>query len=170
MAYRAAVLTVSDLGFRGERDDTAGPAAAELLAGVGFEVVERAVLPDEPDRIATALIRLADEAGIDLVLTAGGTGLAPRDRTPEATLQVIESRVPGMEEAMRAASVAQVPTAMLSRAVAGVRGRTLIVNLPGSERAVRENLQVLLPVLGHACASLAGDAEESAETHKRLSE
>lgn len=167
-SHRAAVLTVSDLGSRGERVDTAGPAVASLLAGAGFEIVERALLPDEAEQISTLLRRWADEGDIVLVLTTGGTGMAPRDRTPEATLAVIDYRVPGMEEAMRAASIAVVPTAMLSRAVCGVRGRTLIVNLPGSERGARENLTILLPVLEHACSSLRGDAEESASTHGRI--
>jgi len=166
--HRVAVLTVSDLGSRGQRVDTAGPAVAGLLADAGFDVVERAVLPDEPGQIATLLRRWAGEGDYSLVVTTGGTGLAPRDRTPEATLAVIDYRVPGMEEAMRAASVAAVPTAMLSRAVCGVRGRTLIVNLPGSERGARENLAVLLPVLGHACSSLREDVEEGAATHARI--
>ncbi len=166
--HRAAVLTVSDLGSRGQRVDTAGPAVASLLAGAGFEVVERALLPDEPEQISALLRRWADEVGVALIVTTGGTGLSPRDRTPEATLAVIDYRVPGMEEAMSAASRAVVPTAMLSRAVCGVRGQTLIVNLPGSERGASENLTVLLPVLDHACSSLRGDAEESASTHGRL--
>ena len=166
--HRAAVLTVSDLGSRGERVDTAGPAVVSLLAGAGFEVAEQVLLPDEPEQIAALLRRWADEGEIVLVVTTGGTGLAPRDRTPEATQAVLDYRVPGMEEAMRAASVAMVPTAMLSRAVCGVRGRTLIVNLPGSERGARENLTTLLSVLGHACSSLRGDAEESASTHGRI--
>lgn len=166
--HRAAVLTVSDLGSRGERADTAGSAVASLLAGAGFEVAERALLPDEPEQIAALLRRWADTGEIALAVTTGGTGLAPRDRTPEATLGVLDYRVPGMEEAMRAASIAVVPTAMLSRAVCGVRGRTLIVNLPGSERGARENLTILLPVLKHACSSLRGDAEESASTHGRI--
>ena len=166
--HRAAILTVSDLGARGERVDTAGPAVARLLVGARFEVAEQAILPDEPEQIAALLRRWSDEVGVALVVTAGGTGLSPRDRTPEATLAVLDYRVPGMEESMRAASIAIVPTAMLSRAVCGVRGRTLIVNLPGSERAARENLGVILPVLVHACSSLQGDAEESASTHGRL--
>ena len=170
ISHRAGVLTVSDLGSRGARVDTAGPAVASLLADAGFEVSEQAMLPDEPDQISALLCRWADEGSIALVVTAGGTGLGPRDRTPEATLTAVEYRVPGMEEAMRAASVAVVPTAMLSRAICGVRGQTLIVNLPGSERAARENLAVLLPVLEHACSSLRGDAQESASTHERLKE
>lgn len=168
MRHRAAVLTVSDLGSRGQRVDTAGPAVAAMLDEAGFEVAEQALLPDQPDEIAALLRHWADDIDIALAVTAGGTGLSPRDRTPEATLEVIDYRVPGMEEAMRAAGVVAVPTAMLSRAVCGVRRRTLIVNLPGSERGARENLSVLLPVLDHACSSLRGDAEESADTHARL--
>ena len=168
MAHQAAILTVSDLGARGERVDTAGAAVEEMLRNAGFEVVERELLPDEPDQIEALLRRWADERDISLGITVGGTGLAPRDRTPEATERVIDYRVPGMEEAMRAASVEKVPTAMLSRAIAGVRSRTLIVNLPGSERAARENLEVILPALDHACSSIRGDAVESAETHKRI--
>lgn len=166
--HRAAVLTVSDLGSRGQRVDTAGPAVAELLQGAGFDVVARELLPDEPDQIAELLREWADHRDVQLAVTTGGTGLAPRDRTPEATLEVVDYRVPGMEEAMRAASIAKVPSAMLSRAVVGVRRRTLIVNLPGSERAARENLEVLLSVLDHACSSIQGDAAETAQTHKRL--
>lgn len=158
----AAVLTVSDAGSRGERVDTAGPAAAELLRGVGFEVTATAIVPDEPEQIAAQLRRWADDDGCALVVTTGGTGLSPRDRTPEATAMVLEYRVDGIPEAMRAASLAAVPAAMLSRALAGVRGRTLIVNLPGSERGVREQLAVVLPVLGHAVALLRGDTAHGA--------
>ena len=165
--HHAAVLTVSDLGARGEREDTAGPAVAAMLAGAGFEVGERAIVPDEPDQIEERLIRWS-EAGYALVVTVGGTGLSARDRTPEATLRAIDYRVPGMEEAMRSASTAIVPTAMLSRGVVGVRVRTLIVNLPGSERAARENLQVVLSVLEHACDSLAGASADVAAAHERL--
>ena len=166
--YRAAVLTVSDLGSRGEREDTAGPAVVELLERAGFDVAQPVLLPDEPDQIEELLRRWADEADVALVVTTGGTGLSPRDRTPEATLRVLDHRVPGMEEAMRAASTAKVASAMLSRAVVGVRARTLIVNLPGSERAARENLDVVLPVLDHACSSIRGDTEETAQTHEQL--
>lgn len=153
----AAVLTVSDAGSRGERVDTAGPAAAELLRGVGFQVNATAIVPDEPEQIAAQLRAWADGDDCAVVVTTGGTGLSPRDRTPEATAMVLDYRVDGIPEAMRAASLPAVPTAMLSRALAGVRGRTLIVNLPGSERGVREQLAVVLPVLGHAVALLRGD-------------
>lgn len=168
MAYRVGVLTVSDAGARGEREDTAGPAVASLLAGAGFEVVQRALLPDEPEEIAALLRRWADTDDLAVAVTTGGTGLSPRDRTPQATEGVIDYRVPGLEEAMRAASIALVPAAMLSRGVAGVRGRTLIFNLPGSERGARENLVVVLPVLEHACQLLRERVDETAEAHRRL--
>lgn len=167
MAHRAAVLTVSDLGARGEREDTAGPAVASMLTGAGFEVVERALVPDDPDEIEERLVSWSEQ-GVRLVLTAGGTGLTARDHTPQATMRAIDYRVPGMEEAMRAASMTVVPTAMLSRGVVGVRGSTLIINLPGSERAARENLQVVLGVLEHACDQLAGDAADVAALHEEL--
>jgi molybdopterin adenylyltransferase len=165
--FTAAVLTVSDLGARGEREDTAGPAVVVLLEGAGFSVEERAIVPDDQQDIAARLIEWSDR-GLSLVLTAGGTGLAPRDRTPQATESVIDYRVPGMEEAMRAAAAPHVPTAILSRGLVGVRGRTLIINLPGSERGATENLETVLPVLEHACAQLQGDAAEAQQLHGRL--
>ena len=164
--YRAAVLTVSDRGSRGESVDTAGPAVAAILQGGGFTVVERAVVPDEPAEVASTLRRWADEAGYDVVVTTGGTGLTPRDRTPEATAEVLDYRIPGMEEAMRAAGIMQTRMAMLSRGVVGVRGRTIIINVPGSERAARQNLEVVLPVLIHACDSLEGDGAAAREAHE----
>ncbi len=154
----AAVLTVSDTGSQGARVDTAGPAVVSLLEEAGFEVVERALLPDEPDQISTQLRRWADEDGVALAVTTGGTGLSPRDRTPEATAAVIAYRVDGMAEAMRAAGLDSTPMAMLSRGLVGVRGQTLIVNLPGSERGARENLTTVLPVLRHAVEELRGEA------------
>ena len=156
----AAVLTVSDRASRGEFEDRAGPAVAALLRAAGFEVAAPAVLPDDADRISAWLRARADEDDAALVVTAGGTGLTPRDRTPQATEAVLDYRVDGIAEAMRAASIAVVPTAMLSRAVAGVRGRTLILNLPGSERGATENLEVVLPVLAHAVAQLREAPEE----------
>lgn len=165
--FTAAVLTVSDLGARGEREDTAGPAVSALLEQAGFTVEERAILADDAAAIAAKLIEWADQ-GLSLLLTAGGTGLAPRDRTPQATERVIDYRVPGMEEAMRAAAAPQVPTAILSRGIVGVRGRSLIINLPGSERGATENLETLLPVLAHACSQLRGDAAEAQQLHGRL--
>ena len=139
MGYKAAVLTISDKGFRGERVDTSGPALREMLMQAGYEVVHAAILPDERGQIAEALKQLA-EAGVALVLTTGGTGFSPRDITPEATLDVIERQTPGLAETMRAESMRVTPRGCLSRGVAGIRNRTLIVNLPGSERAARENL------------------------------
>lgn len=156
----AAVLTVSDRASRGELEDRAGPAVAALLRDAGFEVGAPAVLPDDADRISAWLRERADADDAALLVTAGGTGLTPRDRTPQATEAVLDYRVDGIAEAMRAASIAAVPTAMLSRAVAGVRGRTLILNLPGSERGATENLEVVLPVLAHAVAQLREAPEE----------
>lgn len=168
MTYRAAVLTISDAGSRGQRVDTAGPAAAELLRGAGFEVAETALLPDDLEEIAARLMEWADAGEIALIVTAGGTGLSARDRTPEATLSIIDRPVDGIAQAMRAAGLASTPMAMLSRGVAGVRGRTLIVNLPGSERGASENLRTVLPVLEHACDQLRGEAASSEATHEAL--
>ena len=159
---QAAVVTVSDKGYRGEREDTAGPLAAALLREAGYEVVSLTVVPDERDRIEAELIRLADEACVPLVLTSGGTGFSPRDVTPEATAAVCERMAPGIPEAMRAACLPITPRAMLSRAAAGIRSRTLIVNLPGSPKAVRENLSPVLPALEHGLAMLLGTKGECA--------
>jgi molybdopterin adenylyltransferase len=156
---RAAILTLSDKASRGERVDTAGAAVRELLGEIGAVVTRYRVLPDERELIAATLREWADAGDVDLIVTAGGTGLSPRDVTPEATLAVVDYVVPGMAEAMRAAGLRQTPMAMLSRGVCGVRGRTLIVNLPGSEKGVRENLSVLLPVLPHAVETLQGPVE-----------
>lgn len=155
---RAAVLTVSDKGSRGQRQDTSGPAIAELLTAVGARVDAYAVVPDELDRIADRLRAWADGGEIDLILTTGGTGLAPRDVTPEATVQVIERAAPGFAEAIRAEAVRRTPMGVLGRGVAGIRGRCLIINLPGSEKAVRESLAVVLPALSHAVETLRGEA------------
>jgi molybdopterin adenylyltransferase len=160
--YRIGILTVSDKGARGEREDLSGPAVAEAIAALpGAEVAARAVVPDEQPEIEAVLRRWAAE-GLDLVLTTGGTGMSPRDVTPEATRAVIEREAPGFAEAMRAASLAVTPHAMLSRAVCGMVGCTLIVNLPGSPRAARENLETILPALPHALDKLKGDPSECA--------
>ena len=156
---RIGILTVSDKGARGEREDRSGPAIREMMAAAGAEVAQTGIVPDEEEAIKAVLVRWSDE-GLDLILTTGGTGLSPRDRTPEATRAVIDRETPGLPEAMRRAGLERTPTAMLSRAVAGIRKRTLIVNLPGSERAVRENLAVILPALPHGLEVLAGTASE----------
>jgi molybdenum cofactor synthesis domain-containing protein len=162
---KVGVLTVSDKGARGEREDKSGPAIREMIEAAGGEVVRTKIVPDEPADIRAALVAWADE-GLDLVLTTGGTGFSPRDWTPEATKAVIEREAPGLAEAMRRAGAERTPTAILSRAVAGLRGATLIVNLPGSERGVRESLAVLLPVLPHAVEVLRGEARECARPVK----
>jgi molybdopterin adenylyltransferase len=165
MAYeiRVGILTVSDRGYRGEYRDLSGPAVRDLIverlgattpARVTIEI--ESVVPDAQEIIANTLQRWADDLKLDLVLTTGGTGFSPRDVTPEATRSVIEREAPGLAEAMRAASLAITPHAMLSRALAGIRGTTLIVNLPGSPKAVRENLATILPALPHAVELLQG--------------
>jgi molybdenum cofactor synthesis domain-containing protein len=150
----AAVLTVSDKGSRGEREDASGAALEEALRALGANAVERAIVPDEQDQIAAALLRWADETAVNLVLTTGGTGMTSRDVTPEATLRVLERQAPGFAEAMRAGSLPTTPHAMLSRAVSGVRGRTLIINMPGSPRACREQFAMISKALPHAVEKL----------------
>ena len=161
---RVAILTVSDKAFRGERDDRGGPTIRDLLARAAFatEVADYQVVPDEQARIAEALFHLSEREDVDVVLTTGGTGLAPRDVTPEATRQVIEREAPGLAELIRADGLKHTPHAALSRAVAGTRKQTLIVNLPGSTKAVTEGIEALLPVLEHALDTLRGHSEHQA--------
>ena len=160
MSFRAGILTCSDLGARGEREDSSGEAIREFLTEAGLEVAHYEVVRDDRETIAGRLMEWADDEGLDLIVTTGGTGLAPRDVTPEATRDVITYEAPGITEAMRAEGLRHTPLAMLSRGLAGVRGRTLIINLPGSPKGVRENLSVLLPVLPHALSLLRGEQSE----------
>ena len=158
--FSVGILTISDKGWHGERQDLSGEAIRETLNPLGVRVVSYDIVPDEKDVIAGKLREWADGAGIDLIVTTGGTGLSPRDVTPEATLSVVERLAPGFGEVMRAQSLKEAPTAMLSRALAGIRKNTLIINLPGSPRAVRQCLEAILPALPHAIETLRGEAEE----------
>lgn len=160
--WPTGILTLSDKGSRGEREDLSGAAIRELLDPGVFAVAAYRVIPDERADIVATLVEWTDRKGLALILTTGGTGVGPRDVTPEATREVLEREVPGMAEAMRWASLQKTPHAVISRAVAGIRRRTLIVNLPGSPRAVRENLSVLLPALPHAVEKIHGDPSECA--------
>jgi molybdopterin adenylyltransferase len=153
---QARVLSVSDRASRGEYDDISGPAVRDMLRAAGFEVAEPEIVPDERDVIKSALTRLAEDAA--LVVSTGGTGLAPRDVTPDATREVIDYEVPGLAELMRAAGVKKTPMAALSRSLAGVRGTTLIINLPGSVKGATESLEAVVPVLQHACGLLHDDS------------
>ncbi|MGZ3649392.1 MAG: MogA/MoaB family molybdenum cofactor biosynthesis protein [Syntrophales bacterium] len=162
MEIHAGVITISDKGSRGEREDKSGPEIIAILKDAGIDVAYSKIIPDERDRIKEALIDFADKKNLPLIVTTGGTGVSPRDVTPDVTLEVIDKEVPGMAEAMRQASTAITPHAMISRAVVGIRGRSLIVNLPGSPKAVRENLAVLLPALKHAVEKVKGDDAECA--------
>lgn len=164
--YTAAVITMSDKGARGERKDTAGPAIAEMLTADGWAVVHTEIVPDDLETIKAALIRCADEKGVCLVATTGGTGFSKRDVTPEATKAVIERECPGIPEAMRAESLRITPRGCLSREAAGLRGDTLILNCPGSEKAARECLGAVLPALKHGVDILRGrDAECGGQQH-----
>lgn len=154
---RVAILTVSDKGSRGEREDRSHGAIVDALQGIEAEEVWYEIVPDEQDQIEAKLLHLADKRVADLVLTTGGTGLAPRDVTPEATQNVIEKEVPGLAEVMRAESLKKTPAAMISRAVAGIRGNTLIVNLPGSPKGAKECLEFILPALPHGIDVLRGE-------------
>jgi len=158
---RIGILTLSDKGAQGQRVDASGPLLSKLVAPLG-EVVCQQLLPDEQSQIANLLRDWCDREQLDLILTTGGTGLTPRDRTPEATREVIEREVPGIAEAMRIQNLAITPRAMLSRGIAGLRGKTLIINLPGSPKAVEENLKVILPALEHALQTSSGNSAECA--------
>lgn len=158
--FTAAVVTLSDKGFAGERKDTSGPLAAQMLRDAGYEVIEEMILPDDKARLERELVRLCDGRQAALVITTGGTGMSPRDCTPEATLAVATRNVPGIAEAIRAGSMQITPRAMLGRGVSVLRNQTLIVNLPGSRKAVEESLQLILPHLGHGLRILRGTEAE----------
>lgn len=160
--YKIGIIIASDRGYAGERTDESGKVIINAFTGQSYEITEYKIVPDERDIIAESLRHQADRLGIDLILTSGGTGLSSRDITPEATLDVIDREVPGIPEAMRQKSLEITSRAMLSRAVAGIRNRTLIINLPGSPKAVNECLNVILPVLRHALEILKGQAGECA--------
>ncbi len=157
MAYTAAVITVSDKGSRGERVDTSGPAVAAILKENGYDVQYTSIIPDEKAEIENELIACCDERKITLIVTTGGTGFSPRDITPEATLAVVERETRGIPEAMRAASMQVTPRGCLSRSAAGIRGRSLIVNLPGSEKAAKENILSVIGAIGHGLDMLCSE-------------
>ncbi len=162
---RFGILTVSDRCSAGAAEDKSGVLLSQLLSPLG-DIAEYMTVPDERDEISVALIKMSDALGCDVVFTTGGTGFAPRDVTPEATKAVIEKEVPGIPEAIRYESLKITPKAMLSRAVAGIRGKTLIINLPGSPKAVRESLDAVLPVLSHAVETLSGNTQSCGGNYK----
>jgi molybdopterin adenylyltransferase len=162
---RAAILTVSDKASRGERDDRSGPAIGAWLAGRSVAVAVTSLLPDEESAISAQLERWADSNDFDLILTTGGTGVSPRDRTPEATLKILDRAIPGFGEAMRASSLKSTPYGILSRAVAGIRGQTLILNLPGSPKAALECLESVWPAVAHAIVKIHGDMSDCTPAH-----
>lgn len=161
---RVAIITSSDSGYRGEREDLSGPAAAQIAEAAGYQVVSREILPDDREILAKRMAEIADKNLAELLLTTGGTGFSPRDVMPEATEDIIERRVPGIPEAMRAYSMTITKRAMLSRANAGIRRQTLIINLPGSPKAVRESLESIIDTLGHGIEILTGEASNCART------
>lgn len=165
MSFQVAVLTVSDRSFAGEREDISGPAVAERVSLEGWEVIRTDIVPDDMEKIADVFRTWSDQKAVDVILSTGGTGFAPRDVTPEATRAVVDRNAPGLTEAMRAVSMDITPHAMLSRAEAGIRNATLIINLPGSPKAAVENLEVVLPVLPHAVALLRGDSDAEKGHH-----
>lgn len=164
---KAGILTISDRSSRGERQDLGGPALLAWLAERGIETARQGVVADEADAIADALRQWADEGSLDIILTTGGTGVSPRDVTPEATLQVLDRVIPGFGEWMRAESMKKTPMAILSRAVAGIRGQTLIINLPGSPKGAIENLDAVWGAVPHAVAKIQGDTSDCADMHHR---
>lgn len=161
-SFQCGVLTLSDKGARGEREDTSGPALQAMLEAAGFTVAQSSVIPDEQTQIEAVLIAWADVLRLDLIITTGGTGVSPRDCTPEATRNIIDREVPGLAEAMRLASLAATPQAVWSRGIAGIRSACLIINVPGSQKAARENLAAVLPALPHGLEKIKGSQQDCA--------
>ncbi|HNV64973.1 MAG TPA: MogA/MoaB family molybdenum cofactor biosynthesis protein [Smithellaceae bacterium] len=165
MIIRAGIITVSDRASQGLREDASGPVLAQMLAVESIEVHKTLIVADEKKEIKKALKQLADSKNVDLILTTGGTGVSPRDVTPDVTLEVIEKQIPGMAEVMRRESSRATPHAMISRAIAGIRGQCLIINLPGSPKGATENLAAIMPALKHAIEKIRGDTSECAATN-----
>ncbi|MDH3359618.1 MAG: MogA/MoaB family molybdenum cofactor biosynthesis protein [Desulfobulbaceae bacterium] len=162
--YTCGILTISDKGSRGEREDTSGPCLQEILKEQGFTVAAYTIVPDQEKEIQETMRRWIDEEGIDLVISTGGTGVSPSDQTPEATRPLLDREIPGIGEAMRQASLLKTPNAMLSRGIAGIRKASLIINLPGSEKAARENITAVLPTLAHAIYKIKGGMKDCGST------
>jgi len=160
---KAGVLTISDKGFKGQRKDESGPLVAEILTKAGYLVEKQSIVPDDFEKIVECLITWVDKENLRLIVTTGGTGVSPTDITPEAMLKVIKYQIPGMAEVMRAVSLTKTPHAMLSRAIVGVRGASLIINLPGSPEGAKENLAVILPALNHGLAKISGDMSDCSQ-------
>ena len=158
--YTCAILTISDKGSRGEREDTSGPGLRKILEKNGFSVAASEIVPDQEEAIAETMRRWVDKDEIDLIVSTGGTGVSPSDVTPEATRPLIDKEIPGISEAMRQASLQKTPNAMLSRGIAGIRKKSLIINLPGSEKAARENIEAVLPTLSHAIYKIKGGMKD----------
>jgi len=167
MMIKAGVLTISDKGFEGKRKDESGPLVAEILTKAGYIVAKQSIVPDDCEKIVECLITWVDKENLSLIVTTGGTGVSPTDITPEAMLKVIKYQIPGMAEAMRAASLTKTPHAMLSRAMVGVRGDSMIINLPGSPGGAKENLAVILPALNHGLDKISGDMSDCSQ-HESL--
>jgi len=163
MMIKAGVLTISDKGFKGQRKDESGPLVAEILTKAGYIVEKQSIVPDDFEKIVECLIMWVDKENLRLIVTTGGTGVSPTDITPEAMLKVIKYQIPGMAEVMRAVSLTKTPHAMLSRAIVGVRGASLIINLPGSPEGAKENLAVILPALNHGLAKISGDMSDCSQ-------
>jgi molybdenum cofactor synthesis domain-containing protein len=161
-SYTAGVLTISDKGSQGLRKDESGEIISAMLAEEGFSIQNREIVPDDKDLLIATLVKWVDQDGLSLIVTSGGTGLSPRDVTPQAMEEVVDYQVPGMAEAMRASSLQKTPHAMISRAMAGVRNTCLIINVPGSPKGARENISVVFPALKHALSKLAGDMSDCA--------